>query len=99
LAAPALEHYFPNQRYPYLLVDGYANTNMQSMIVRSHIFPEEKDSKIRPLCLFVNPLHNKILCTHTCNLLINTIQLWKLVSAFDLSVAPLLRTTGLTYEL
>lgn len=45
---------FPENLFPYLLIDGSTHSGMKDLRVRSNIFPME-DGKIRPLCFLPNP--------------------------------------------
>lgn len=53
-----LEHFFPEETHPYILIDGVSGKHMKRMMFRSHIFPDE-NNEIKPICFFVNPLCKK----------------------------------------
>jgi hypothetical protein len=54
----SLRHFFPLEKYPYVMIDGNANKNMNDIMFRSHIFPDEAN-QIKPICFFVNPQYSK----------------------------------------
>jgi hypothetical protein len=54
----SLRHFFPKEKYPYILIDGQANKFMENIMFRSHIFPNELN-EIKPICFFANPHYNK----------------------------------------
>ena len=54
----SLKHYYPQERYRYILIDGIADGFMHEMIFRSHIFPDE-NGEINPICFFENPKYNE----------------------------------------
>jgi hypothetical protein len=49
----ALKAFFPEERYPYVVVDASYRSDNDLMRVRSNIFPN-KYGKILPLCFFKN---------------------------------------------
>jgi len=54
----SLRHFFPEEKYPYILIDGSASKKMNDIMFRSHIFPDESND-IQPICFFQNPQYNK----------------------------------------
>lgn len=49
---------YPDDIYPYILVDGAVHTGMKELRCRSNIFPMD-DGKIRPICFMPNPKFKK----------------------------------------
>ena len=54
----SLRHFFPLEKFPYILIDGNANKNMKGIMFRSHVFPDFSN-EIKPICFFVNPQYIK----------------------------------------
>lgn len=48
-----MEYYFPQEKFPYILVDGHPMTTSNFMRVRSHIFPQ--NGILMPIIFFPNP--------------------------------------------
>ena len=55
----SLRHYFEDEKFPYIVVDGQSHKHMKNLLFRSRIFPNEHD-KINPICFFPNPNYVKI---------------------------------------
>ena len=49
----SLRHFFPQEKFPYILIDGNSNKNMNGIMFRSRIFPDQAND-IKPICFFVN---------------------------------------------
>lgn len=43
-----LEHFYPEEKRPYVLIDSHSKTEIKRLFIKSHIFPET-DNKIRPI--------------------------------------------------
>lgn len=48
----SIESLFPEENYPYILIDSDKKSLLKKCPIRSRIFPMDPDNEVRPLCFF-----------------------------------------------